>query len=132
MVSYLRGELSRAQELFIEALATSRAVGYRRSEAYALVNLGDVYRDTGDTTRALEMYDAGLKISCGIHEGFLIIYTLLAMSEAHRLTAHLDQAEELDPEIGKLSCRKALRLWSPTGARWIKSYTSWWAVFGPG
>ncbi|MBI5033338.1 MAG: tetratricopeptide repeat protein [Chloroflexi bacterium] len=65
-----------------EARAMARQVGSRRSEAYALCSLGDVYRDQGETVRALELYHQSVELCQGI-DGFLFTYVLTVLGETY-------------------------------------------------
>ena len=65
-----------------EARAMARQIGSRRSEAYALCSLGDVYRDQGEIARALELYHQSFELCRGV-DGFLSTYVLTVLGETY-------------------------------------------------
>ena len=82
-VGYHRtGDHARALATLGEARAMARQIGSQRSEAYALCSLGDVYRDQGETIRALEVYHQSVELGQGI-DGFLLTYGLTALGETY-------------------------------------------------
>ena len=82
-VGYHRaGDHERALTTLGEARAKARQIGSRRSEAYALCSLGDVYRDQGETVRALESYRQSVELCQGI-DGFLTTYGLTVLGETY-------------------------------------------------
>lgn len=98
-VGYHRaGDHERALTTLGEARAIARQIGSRRSEAYALCSLGDVYRDQGETVRALESYRQSVELCQGI-DGFLTTYGLTVLGETYcsigdeaQATDYLNQA----------------------------------------
>lgn len=82
-VGYHRaGDHARALTTLGEARAKARQIGSRRSEAYALCSFGDVYRDQGETVRALESYRQSVELCQGI-DGFLSTYGLTVLGETY-------------------------------------------------
>lgn len=65
-----------------EARAIARQIGSRRSEAYTLCSLGDVYRDQDEIGRALELYQQAVDL-CQAVDGFLSTYTLTVLGETY-------------------------------------------------
>ena len=82
-VGYHRaGDHARALATLGEARAMARRIGSRRSEAYTLCSLGDVYRDQGETVRALELYQQAVDLCQGV-DGFLLTYALTVLGETY-------------------------------------------------
>lgn len=82
-VGYHRaGDHERALRTLGEARAKARQMGSRRSEAYALCSLGDVYRDQGEIGRALELYHQSVELGRGV-DGFLLTYALTVLGETY-------------------------------------------------
>ena len=92
---HCRGRYSEALETLEEALTVAQKAGYPRAEAVTLASLGDVYCDLADLHRALDLYQQALKTTRQADEADVEIYTLNAMSKAHRLAGELDKAWEL-------------------------------------
>jgi LuxR family maltose regulon positive regulatory protein len=98
-VGYHRaGDHARALTTLGEAHAMARQIGSRRSEAYTLCSLGDVYRDQGETVRALESYRQSVRLCQGL-DGFLTTYGLTVLGETYcsigdeaQATDYLNQA----------------------------------------
>ncbi|NAS12982.1 tetratricopeptide repeat protein [Flavobacteriaceae bacterium R33] len=90
-----------------KALKISRNISYKKGEGCALLRLGDYYSDKGNNNKAIEYYQAGLKIANEVGEGHLILRIMnnLAGEYAYKsdyakaLTGYLDaidKAEELN------------------------------------
>lgn len=91
-VGYHRaGEHERALTTLGEARAKASQIGSRRSEAYALCSLGDVYRDQGETVRALELYHQSVELSRDV-DGFLLAYALTVLGETYGSSGDETQA----------------------------------------
>lgn len=95
LLRYQQGELPRAFELLSEALKQSHESGYLRVEAYVLASLGDVYRDQGKFSEAVDAYTLSAELAEKVHEGFLIIFTQVAAADIWRLTGEFTAAEDL-------------------------------------
>lgn len=86
------GDLERARTTLEQACALAHHSGNRRNEAFALTSLGDVYRDQGELARALEAYQAARSIAEQV-DGFVLVYALVALGEAHHLSGNAQEAE---------------------------------------
>lgn len=86
------GDLERAITTLEQAHELAHRTGNRRNEAFTLTSLGDVYRDQGKLARALEVYQAARAIGEQT-DGFLLIYALVALGEAHHLAGNTREAE---------------------------------------
>lgn len=86
------GDLERARTTLEQAHALAHRSGNRRNEAFALTSLGDVYRDQGESARALEAYQAARSIGEQM-DGFVLVYALVALGEAHHLSGNVQEAE---------------------------------------
>ncbi|MBC7315619.1 MAG: tetratricopeptide repeat protein, partial [Chloroflexi bacterium] len=62
VVHHYLGQYSEAESRFQESLIKARDHSNRRLEAYALLNLGDLYRDTNQYKKALEAYNQAIEV----------------------------------------------------------------------
>ncbi|MBI4672483.1 MAG: tetratricopeptide repeat protein, partial [Chloroflexi bacterium] len=92
---YRKGELERAAELLREALADVRNTGHLRTEAYVLASLGEVERDRGHSTEALQYFTASSELAEKIHESFLLSFTRVAIGDLWRASGDLGTAERV-------------------------------------
>jgi len=93
-VGYQRvGNYPHALTTLGEARAMARRIGSRRSEAYALCSLGDVYRDQGEIVRALELYHQSVELGRGV-DGFLLTYALTVLGETYCSTGEQTKAAD--------------------------------------
>ncbi len=92
---YQQGELEKAHELFIEALAHARRSTTMRTEAYILAGLGDLQRDQEELNEALQSYTHASDIAEKIRENFLITYARVAVGDVWRLAGETQSAEPL-------------------------------------
>ena len=88
---HVAGEYGRAIEALEESRTLAHQTGNRRSEAFSLTSLGDVYRDQGAYARALDVYRQASEIGQQV-DGFIRVYALIAVGEACRLSDDLDSA----------------------------------------
>lgn len=95
VLRYQQGELPRALELLLEALKQSHQSGYLRVEGYVLASLGDIYRDQGKFTEALDAYMSAAELANKVHEGFLTIFSYVAAADIWRMTGEYATAEKL-------------------------------------
>lgn len=89
---HLAGDYERAIAALEESRAYGRRIGNRRGEAFALASLGDVYRDRREFARAVDLYRQAADVGQSA-DGFISVYALTALSEAHRLLGDSLQAD---------------------------------------
>jgi tetratricopeptide (TPR) repeat protein len=89
-----QGRFNDALTGLTEAVEHARLAGVRRTEALALVGLGDVASDLGDFDLAIETYERGLTIAREVGEGSLVGYAFASGAEALRLNRQIAEAAE--------------------------------------
>ncbi len=90
-----QGELEDASNLLLDALEQARKSGHLRVEGYILASLGDVYRDQGKLTEALQVYGEADTLAEKIRENILITFTRVAVAEVWRISGDLATAEQV-------------------------------------
>ncbi len=78
-----------------QALEKSRASQNSRMEAYSLISLADVRRDTGEIAEAIALYGQGLEICRRLGEANLICYAVDGLANCYLRLGDLDKAEVL-------------------------------------
>ncbi|MES4787662.1 MAG: hypothetical protein C4294_19735 [Nitrospiraceae bacterium] len=66
-IYYLKGESQEAEKILQDGLKRAREARALRYEALTLSTLGDVYKDSGDYAKALEIYGQGLHVAQQAH-----------------------------------------------------------------
>jgi len=108
------GDLSRAADDLLEALAVAEAHGLRACAAAALGDLGEVYRALGDLGQAVEKQQQAIEVfrELGVPRGEAI--GLLALGAAHRDLGEPDRAREFET--------RALAMFREIGSRDGEAY----------
>jgi LuxR family maltose regulon positive regulatory protein len=93
LIKHRQGELAEAEIFFQEALTLARgSIHFRRGEAYALVNLGDVYQDQGRYSQSLTAIEDGLALARQMKDRYLINSALCILSITYLLMGDADTA----------------------------------------
>lgn len=71
-----KGELQAAEEIFLQVLKQSIQHHFQNGEAYALVNLGELYLDKEDYRQALTTIEDGLALARQLNDSYLINFAL--------------------------------------------------------
>jgi two-component SAPR family response regulator len=95
MIYYLMGQVDLARELFIDALSKARAGGHLRIEAYALISLADIDRQSGHWQSAVERYEESLRIAADSGQATLSSHALTGLSDTYRRIGDMGKAEVL-------------------------------------
>jgi DNA-binding SARP family transcriptional activator/Flp pilus assembly protein TadD len=81
LIKQRQGIYSEAEHLFTKALEIARGgIHFRRGEAYALVNLGQLYQEQGRYQQALAVAEDGLNLAHHIQDTYLINGALCALA----------------------------------------------------
>ena len=105
----IRGELDRAEEMYLKSLAVSEALGHNEGMASQYGNLGNLYQTRGEFDRAEEMLLKSLAINeaLGRKEGMANQYGNLG--NLYKTRGELDRAEEM--------CLKSLAIYEALGRK---------------
>ncbi len=78
----LQGMLVEAEEIVQRALDLARHTNFLSGQAYALLNLGEIYQDQGNYVQSLSMTEKGLEIAQRMHDTYLLnaIFCSLALT----------------------------------------------------
>ncbi|MBI2913394.1 MAG: tetratricopeptide repeat protein [Chloroflexi bacterium] len=90
---YLGGDYDRADQVWREALQKTYLEASRKHEAYVLLGLGDVRRDKGQYTEALEFYQPGLEVASRLDESYVRIYIMDGIANTYRLMGDIANGE---------------------------------------
>ena len=86
LIKYLQGEFPEAEDSFQRALMIARGpIHFYRGEAYALVNLGELYQDQGLYDKSLAFMEDGLALARQLHDRYLINYALCILAITYLL-----------------------------------------------
>jgi LuxR family maltose regulon positive regulatory protein len=83
VIYYYRGEHSRAHDTLLQALQAAQQAGSGRWTAYILAGLGDVERDLGHISEALDHYGKAISLLDENREGFLSVYIRASQAELY-------------------------------------------------
>ena len=93
LIKQRQGELAAAESAFQEALALARgSIHFRRGEAYALVNLGDIYQDQGRYDQSLTALEDGLVLARQMKDRYLINSALCILAMTYLLMGDAETA----------------------------------------
>lgn len=81
---YATGKYKQALDLFREALELAHRAGQQRSEAFALVSLGELARDLGTSETAKTYCEEGLSIAAKLGDTFLTAYAQESLGLVYR------------------------------------------------
>jgi two-component SAPR family response regulator len=95
MIYYLMGQVDLARELFLDALTKARASGHQRAEAYSLISLADIDRQSNDWQKAIERYEEALALAADLGEMTLSTYCLTGLAHTSRQLGDIGRAEVL-------------------------------------
>ena len=90
---YQQGQYETAEPLAWESISLAQAAGSPRHEAYALMTLADIQRETGDHAECLNSYRKGLDLARECMEMHLVTYGLVALGDTHRLNNEPEKAK---------------------------------------
>jgi len=86
LIKYLQGEFTVAESCFQQALTIARStIHFRRGEAYALVNLGELYQDQGLYDKSLVFMEDGLALARQLQDRYLVNYALCILAVTYLL-----------------------------------------------
>jgi LuxR family maltose regulon positive regulatory protein len=86
LIKYLQGEFIVAESCFQQALSCARGtIHFRRGEAYALVNLGELYQDQGLYDESLVFMEDGLALARQLQDRYLVNYALCILAVTYLL-----------------------------------------------
>ena len=89
---YQQARYETAEPLAMEAISLAQAAGSRRHEAYAVMTLADIQRESGDHVECLNSYTTGLDLAKECMEMHLVTYGLVALGDTHRLNNEPEKA----------------------------------------
>jgi len=92
-LQHMRGDYESAAVTMERALQHSRLAAVPRLEAFALANIGDLYRDLQAIQEARDAYRQAISIATAVNERFLLVYLHLAESYLNRLQDDIVRAE---------------------------------------
>ena len=93
LIKHRQGELAAAETFFQEALTLARgSIHFRRGEAYALVNLGDVYQDQERYSQSLTAIEDGLLLARQLKDRYLINSALCILAMTYLLMGDAETA----------------------------------------
>jgi len=95
MTYYRMGQVDLAREVFLDALTKARASGHQRIEAYALVSLADIDRQSGDRRKAIERYEEAVTLAADLGDMTLSTHAMTGLAHAYRLMGDVGKAEVL-------------------------------------
>ena len=110
LVMLERGEFDQAQAAYQEALEHYRAVGDRSGAAYALLGLGNVFRDKGDVPMLEAYCSQSLQMSRELRHLWGTGYSLNSLAVAAVMRDDFDRASELLAEALELFGRHGVRV----------------------
>lgn len=89
-----QGAYSEAESFFDQALTLSRTQKFTRGEAYALINLSELYQELNNYKKALTVVADGLMLARQYQDSYLTTYALCSLATIYLLmddaqTAHL-------------------------------------------
>jgi LuxR family transcriptional regulator, maltose regulon positive regulatory protein len=93
-LQHMRGDYETAASTLEKALQHAKIVRVPYVEAFALVNIGDLYRDLQALDEAREAYGQAGELAQRIGERFLLVYLALAEGTLERLKGNQAQAEQ--------------------------------------
>lgn len=100
LIKQRQGALSDAENAFIEALTLARgAIQFLRGQAYALVNLGELYQDQGQYEKSLAMIEDGLALARRIKDKYLVNCTLCILAMTYLYMGDATTATVLVAEV---------------------------------
>lgn len=103
VIYYYRGEYPRARETLQQALQAAHDAGSGRWTAYILTGLGDIERDCGNFTEALDHYQKALTLLDAKQEGFLTMYIRAAQAELYAALGEPLRAQDLARQARELA-----------------------------
>ncbi len=92
---YWQGEYELSLKVLSEALANAQVSGNTRLQAFAMLSLGDVKRDQGRHSEALELYNDALEMVRALGEPYFVDYGVDALGTTYMLMGDLRKAEIL-------------------------------------
>ena len=93
LIKHRQGELAAAETVFQEALSLARgSIHFRRGEAYALVNLGDIYQDQELYSQSLTALEDGLVLARQLKDRYLINSGLCILAVTYLLMGDAETA----------------------------------------
>lgn len=95
-----QGFFDTAETMFMQALQSAQGKrGFQQGEAYALVNLGDLYQDQSRYDQALVVLEDGLKLARQLHDHYLTVYSLCNLATTYLLMGDCMTAQLLLAEL---------------------------------
>ncbi|HET8846990.1 MAG TPA: hypothetical protein VFN35_36345, partial [Ktedonobacteraceae bacterium] len=76
----LWGMLSEAEKIIQQALDLARSTAFLSGQAYALLNLGEIYQDQSNYAQSLAMIEEGLEIAQGLQDKYLLNCTFCTLA----------------------------------------------------
>jgi len=90
---YLQGDNENSESVARQGLEKARALGGLRSETYLLASLGDIKRQAGEYSAALELYNSCLEQSWSLDDAYIRIYVTDAIAATHQFMGDLQSGE---------------------------------------
>ncbi|HSJ87585.1 MAG TPA: tetratricopeptide repeat protein [Anaerolineales bacterium] len=94
LLYHMTGRLEEAYPLLLQARKTAERSGYLRTQAGALISLGDLLTDLGEYTLAFTHYDKALTLATTLGNSQYIFYSSLGEARLQRLKGSVSLATE--------------------------------------
>jgi LuxR family maltose regulon positive regulatory protein len=94
LLYHMTGRLEEAYPLLQDALKTAERSGYLRTQAAALISLGDLLTDLGEYTSAFTHYDKALTLATTLGHSQYIFYSSLGEARLQRLQGTVSLATQ--------------------------------------